>query len=111
MSEHNDKSNIADTTANEMYAAKVTADNVTKSVQSSARSLGDSIARNSSEFADKVNGKFKDAVNEAEPIVEAARIRSNDIRTALIDEIKARPLQAVMVAGLAGLVVGVLTSR
>jgi ElaB/YqjD/DUF883 family membrane-anchored ribosome-binding protein len=111
MSKQDFDNNSVDAMANGAASAKSAADDVTKSVQSSARNFGDSIARSSSDFAEKVNGKFKDAVNEAEPLVIAARDRTNDIRTALVEEIKARPLQAVMVAGLAGLVVGVLTSR
>ena len=111
MSKQDGDNNFADAASNGVASARAAADDVSKSVQSGAQNIGDAIARSSSDIADKVNGKLKQVGLDAEPLVSAARDRTNDMRSALIDEIKARPLQAVMVAALAGLFVGVVTSR
>jgi len=103
--------NGVDAAANAVDGAMGAANDAFNDAQSGAQNIGDTIARNSADIADKVTAKLKVAGIDAEPLVAAARDRTSDLSTALIHEIKSRPLQALVAAALAGLVVGVLTSR
>ena len=111
MSEQNTAFNGAEAPSNFMDDAKASAAEVSNDVERGAQNIGDAISRNTADIAGKLNSKLKEAGTAAEPLVKAARDRTSDLGTALIDEVRRRPLQAVMVAALAGLVVGVLTSR
>jgi ElaB/YqjD/DUF883 family membrane-anchored ribosome-binding protein len=111
MSKHKSAINLADEASNALDNATDAAADVFEDARSGVQNIGDSIARNSADVAGKVNAKLKGAGIDAEPLVAAARDRTSDLGTALIDEIKSRPLQAVAAAAIAGLVVGVLTSR
>jgi len=111
MSKQEGEVKVDDAASTGIANAKASAEDVSKSVQAGAENIRDAIARNTVDIADKVNGKLKGAGIDTERMVSTARDRTNDVKTTLVDEIKARPLQAVMVATLAGLVVGVLTSR
>ncbi len=111
MSRQDTAYNGAEAASNLVDDAENSTADTAKDVQSGARNIGETITRNTAEIAGKVNSRLKEAAMDAEPLVKAAKDRTSDLGTALVDEIKRRPLQAVMVAALAGLVVGVLTSR
>ena len=111
MSEQFSGADIADAGSKALNGSKNAAADVAKTAQSRAQNIGEAVTRNAAEVADKVNEKVKEAASAAEPLLTAARERTNDLTSALVDEIRSRPFQALFAAALVGLVVGVVTSR
>ncbi len=76
-----------------------------------AQDIGDALRQKAAAVAGKVQTKISEAGVEANQIAASAKDQANDLTAALINEIKARPVRAVLAAAVAGLVVGVLASR
>jgi hypothetical protein len=73
--------------------------------------MQDRVARQTGEIADKVSTTLKHAGVGADEMAVAIKEQAGTLQQMMIDEVRARPMRALAVAAIAGLVVGYISLR
>ena len=81
------------------------------SVQREAGSVSRVVQQSASDIAAEVTRKLREAGIDTDQLLITARDQAGDLQKMIVDEVRSRPVRALGFAALAGVVVGLLSTR
>ena len=80
-------------------------------VKRDAAAMEKSVLANASDVAAELTAKLKAAGVDTDQLMITARDQASDLQRRVVDEIRERPLRAIGFAALAGIVLGLMSTR
>lgn len=83
----------------------------TEALRQDASELGEKMMHNASEMAENVSTRLKSVGVDTDVMVDAAKGQASELQRLIAEELRTRPIRALGIAAVLGIVVGMMTTR